>query len=121
MRTLLAAALTAAIVVTSFSAPAAAQSVSITPAGGNQDLPFVISGEGLPAGLALDINFQSPNGDVFSTAAMDKVVVVEPNGAFNFEITPSNEFAGQPAGSWLVQVCIAGMDQCVQTDFSIAP
>lgn len=24
------------------------------------------------------------------------------------------------AGSWLVQVCIAGMDQCVQTDFNIS-
>ena len=120
MRKLLVAALTAAIVVTPFATAASAQGVSITPADGNQDQPFVVSGEGLPAGLALDINFKSPNGDVFSTAAMNKVVVVEPNGAFNFEITPSTEFSGQPAGSWLVQVCVAGMDQCVQTDFNIS-
>ncbi len=121
MHKLFVAALAAAVVATPFAALAGAQSVSISPSAGNQDQPFVVAGEGLPAGLALDINFQSPNGEVFSTAAMDKVVVVEPNGAFNFEITPSNEFAGQPAGSWLVQVCIAGMDQCVQTDFNIAP
>ena len=120
MRKQFAAALAAAVVFTSFAAPAGAQSVSISPSSGNQDQPFVVAGEGLPAGLALDINFQSPNGDVFSTAAMNKVVVVDPSGAFTFEMTPSNEFHGQPTGSWLVQVCIAGMDQCVQTDFSIS-
>ena len=120
MRKVLAAALTAAIVVTPFAGPVSAQGVSITPAGGNQDQPFVVSGEGLPAGLALDINFKSPNGDVFSTAAMNKVVVVDPNGAFSFEETPSTDFNGQPTGSWLVRVCVAGMDQCVQTNFNIS-
>jgi len=120
MRTFVAAALAAAVLVAPFAAPANAQSISISPPGGAQDQPFTISGEGLPAGLALDVNFQSPSGEVFSTAAMDKVVVVDPSGAFTFEVTPSTEFEGQPAGSWLVQVCVTGTDQCVQTDFNIS-
>lgn len=120
MRSFVVAALTAAFALAPLSTPVGAQSVTISPPAGSQDQPFVVAGEGLPGGLALDVNFVSPSGEVFSTAALNKVVVVEPSGAFSFEVLPSSDFAGQPAGNWLVQVCVAGMDQCVQTDVNIA-
>jgi activator of HSP90 ATPase len=119
VRKLIAAALAAAVIASPLAAPASAQSLTITPAAGSQSDTFTIEGTGLPAGLALDINFQSPSGEVFSTAALNKVVVVDPEGDFTFEVNPTVDFAGQPTGTWLVQVCAAGTDQCAQTDFNI--
>lgn len=119
MRSLLAGVLLAAVSFSTLLAPADAAGVSITPASGNQSETFTIAGEGLTPGMALDINFKSPSGEVFSTAALNKVVIVDPDGDFAFEVVPASEFAGQPAGNWLVQVCVTGTDQCVQTDFNI--
>jgi hypothetical protein len=101
-------------------APASAASVSITPPNGDQNDTFTVSGEGLQPGLALDINFKSPGGTVFSTAAMNKVVIVDGDGDFSLDILPARDFAGESEGSWMVQVCVTGTDDCVQTDFQIA-
>jgi hypothetical protein len=119
VRKLIAAAFAAAVVASPFASPAAAQSLTISPAAGSQADTFTVAGEDLMGGLALDINFVSPSGEVFSTAAMNKVVVVNPEGDFAFEVNPTVDFAGQPTGTWIVQVCAAGTDQCAQTDFNI--
>jgi hypothetical protein len=120
VRTLLVSALLAAIALAPMSGPAAAASITISPASGDQDDTFTVEGEGLQPGLALDVNFVSPSGEVFSTAALNKVVVVDPEGDFAFEVTPSTDFAGQPAGTWTAQVCVTGTDDCVQTTFTIS-
>ncbi len=101
--------------------PASAQeSVGITPANGGQSDTFTIAGTGLPAGLALDINFTSPDGTVFSTAALNQVVVVDGDGNFSFDFVPANEFQGERLGAWTAQVCVSGTDNCVQGTFGIS-
>jgi hypothetical protein len=120
VRSLIAALLLTAVAVVPMVAPASAASVSISPPTGHQSETFTVSGEGLQPGLALDVNFKSPGGTVFSTAAMNKVVVVDGDGDFNFDVNPSTDFAGESEGSWLVQVCVTGTDDCVQTTFDIA-
>ena len=98
-----------------------AAGVSITPAAGSQTDTFTVAGEGLPAGLALDVNFISPEGTVFSTAAINKVVVVDPDGDFELSVDPATDFPGTGFGSWTVQVCTSGTNDCVQTTFDIMP
>ena len=105
----------------SVSTVALAGGVSITPSAGSQADTFTVAGEGLPAGLALDVNFISPEGTVFSTAALNKVVVVDPDGDFEFSVDPATDFAGSGFGTWTVQVCTTGTDDCVQTTFEILP
>lgn len=119
LRSLLAGLLLTAVSFSTLVAPAGAASITISPPVGDQAETFVVAGEGLEPGMALDINFESPNGTVFSTAALNKVIVVDPDGEFALEIVPAAEFLGEPGGTWLVQVCVAGTDQCVQTDFEI--
>ena len=119
MRTLIVSALLAALSLVPLSDAASAASITIEPASGDQTDTYTIAGEGLQPGLALDINFVSPSNEVFSTAALNKVVVVDADGDFEFEIVPADEFQGQPAGTWTVQVCVAGTDDCVQTTFRI--
>src|SRR4051812_29777565 len=119
LRSLIAALLLSAVTVVPMVAPASAASVSITPPAGHQSETFTVSGEGLQPGLALDVNFKSPGGTVFSTAAMNKVVVVDGDGDFSFDVNPSTDFSGESEGGWLVQVCVTGTDDCVQTDFNI--
>ena len=118
-RPLLVAALLAAMTLVPLNGAASAASVTISPAAGNQADTYTIEGEGLQPGLALDINFVSPSGEVFSTAALNKVVVVDGDGDFEFEVVPADDFQGQPAGTWTVQVCVTGTDDCVQTTFRI--
>jgi hypothetical protein len=120
VRSLIAALLLSLVALAPLAQSASAENVSITPSSGSQDQTFTVSGDGLPAGLALDINFKSPGGTVFSTAAMNKVVVVGGDGSFSFDVNPATDFSGESAGSWLVQVCVTGTDNCVQTDFSIS-
>ncbi len=119
MRTLIASALLAALSLAPLSGTASAASITIEPAAGTQADTYTIAGEGLQPGLALDINFVSPSEEVFSTAALNKVVVVDSDGDFEFEVVPADEFKGQPAGTWTVQVCVTGTDDCVQTTFRI--
>ena len=119
MRKLLVSALLVAMSLVPLSGAASAASITIEPAAGNQSDAFTIAGEGLQPGLALGINFVSPSEEVFSTAALNKVVVVDSDGDFAFDIVPAEEFQGQPAGTWTVQVCVAGTDDCVQTTFRI--
>ena len=99
--------------------PASAADVSIVPSSGSQSDTYAIQGSGLPAGLALDINFISPDGTVFSTAALNQVAVVDPDGSFTFQFVPINEFTGESLGNWTAQVCTSGTDNCVQTTFGI--
>jgi hypothetical protein len=120
VRSLIAALLLSIVAIGPLVAPASAASVSISPPAGSQNETFTISGEGLQPGLALDVNFKSPGGTVFSTAAMNKVVVVDGDGDFSFDVNPVTDFKGESAGTWLVQVCVTGTDDCVQTDFNIA-
>ena len=119
MRKLIVTALLAAMSLAPLKGAASAASITIDPAAGDQTDVYTIAGEGLQPGLALDINFVSPSGEVFSTAALNNVVVVDADGDFEFEVTPSEEFQGQPAGTWTVQVCVSGTDDCVQTTFKI--
>ena len=80
---------------------------------------FTVGGSGLPAGLALDINFSSPAGTVFSTTAQNQVVVVDADGNFSFAFVPTTEFQGESLGTWTAQVCVSGTDGCVQGAFDI--
>lgn len=119
MRSLIAALLLSVFALMPMVAPVSAQGVSITPAVGDETDTFTVAGEGLPPGLALDVNFVSPSGQVFSTAALNKVVVVDGDGEFGMDVTPATDFAGQPSGTWTVQVCVTGTNDCVQTTFQI--
>src|SRR3954470_20544048 len=120
VRTLLAALVLSAALLLPTVAPASAAGVSISPPSRDQGDTFTVSGDGLAPGLALDINFKSPGGNVFSTAAMNKVVIVDGDGEFSLDVLPACDFAGESEGTWLVQVCVTGTDDCVQTDFEIA-
>jgi hypothetical protein len=110
----------AAFLLIAFAIPASAQSVGITPGAGSQSDTFTVGGAGLPAGLALDINFTSPAGTVFSTSALNQVVVVDGDGNFGFDFVPTSEFQGESLGTWTAQVCVSGTDGCVQGTFEIA-
>jgi protein involved in polysaccharide export with SLBB domain len=115
-----AAPIVAATLLVAVAMPASAQSsVSIAPAAGGQSDTFTVGGAGLPAGLALDINFTSPGGTVFSTAAQNQVVVVDGDGNFAFGFVPTSEFQGESLGTWTAQVCVSGTDGCVQGTFDI--
>ena len=117
-----AAPIVGATLLVALAMPASAaqeSSVSIAPAAGSQSDTFTVGGAGLPAGLALDINFTSPGGTVFSTAAQNQVVVVDGDGNFGFDFVPSSEFQGESLGTWTAQVCVSGTDGCVQGTFDI--
>jgi hypothetical protein len=116
----LAAPLAAAALLLTVAVPAMADpGVSITPAADAQADTFTVGGTGLPAGLALDINFASPAGTVFSTSTLNQVVVVDADGNFNFGFVPTSEFQGESLGTWTAQVCVSGTDGCVQGTFDI--
>ncbi len=118
LRTLgLAGSISALVLLTAL--PASAADVTIAPASGSQLDTYTIQGSGLPAGTALDINFKSPDGTVFSTAALNQVVVVDPDGNFTFQFVPTDEFAGESLGNWSAQVCTSGTDDCAQASFGI--
>lgn len=120
MRRTLAASLIAAASFLAVSAVASAEpSVTISPSAGAATDVFTLDGTGLPPGLALDINFVAPEGTVYSTAAINKVVVVDPSGNFQFSVDPQVDFSDSNTGTWMVQVCASGTDNCVQTTFDI--
>lgn len=114
----LAGSISALVLFSAF--PASAADVTIAPASGSQSDTYTIQGLGLPAGLALDISFVSPDGTVFSTAALNQVVVVDGDGSFTFQFVPTNEFTGSSLGTWTAQVCTSGTNDCAQTTFGIA-
>jgi hypothetical protein len=91
----------------------------IRPSSGTQDQIFEVWGTGLTPGLALDINFMSPDGTIFSTAAVGKVVVVDPDGTVSFLIRPTEVFQGESKGIWEVQSCVSGTDDCDEDQFEI--
>jgi len=99
--------------------PTSAADLTIAPDSGSQSDTYTIEGFGLPAGLALDINFVSPEGTVFSTAALNLVAIVDPNGSFIFQFVPTDVFSGESLGTWFAQVCTTGTDDCAQTTFTI--
>jgi hypothetical protein len=116
----LAIALSVGVLLLTAGVPALADpAVSIAPADGSQTDTYQVAGTDLTPGLALDINFISPSGTVFSTAGLNQVVVVGGDGAFSFSFVPITEFTGESLGSWVAQVCTSGTDDCVQTNFSI--
>jgi hypothetical protein len=55
------------------------------------------------------------------TAAINKVVVVDPDGDFELSVTPATDFVGASFGTWVVQVCTSGTDDCIQGTFDITP
>lgn len=95
----------------------AAQDINIVPGSGSQDQVFTLAGTGLPPGLALDINFVSPEGTVYTLG--DKVVIVDEDGDFEFDIVPAIDFKGSSAGIWKAQVCASGTDNCANGVFEI--
>jgi len=111
----LAIALLALTVVTT-SASAQAR-VSITPAAGSESDEFTVDGEGLMPGLALEIGFASPEGNIYTLQG--RVIVVDADGDFEFNFTPAESFAGSSKGTWGVAVCVAGTNDCVSTTFDI--
>jgi protein involved in polysaccharide export with SLBB domain len=121
LRRLVAAPIAVALLLLSVVAtPALADpTVGILPAAGAQSDTFTVAGTGLQPGIALDINFTSPEGTVFSTVALNQVVVVDPDGNFSFAFVPTTEFVGSSLGTWTAQVCVAGTDTCVQGGFDI--
>lgn len=120
IRPLFAAAIAVMTLLLIVAAPAvAAERIMITPVEGHQDDTFTLTGSGLQPGLALDINFVSPDGQTFSTVFKDKVVVVGPDGKFTFEVLPRRDFSGASEGTWTVQVCVSGTDDCAEGEFDI--
>ena len=120
IRRLFAAAIVVLTLLVIVAAPAmAAERIVITPDEGHQDDTFTLTGSGLQPGLALDINFLSPDGQTFSTVFKDKVVVVGPDGKFSFTIIPRRDFSGASEGTWTVQVCVSGTDDCAEGEFDI--
>lgn len=118
--TRLVAPLAACALLLAAAVPALAdESVTIAPGTGSQSDTFEVAGSDVTPGLALDINFVSPAGTVFSTAALNQVVVVGSDGTFAFDFVPANEFQGEDLGDWTAQVCGSGTDNCVQTTFTI--
>jgi len=115
-----AAPVAAALLLLSIAAPAAADpSVGILPAAGSQSDTFTVGGSGIDPGTALDINFTSPGGTVFSTANLNQVVVVDADGNFSFPFVPTTEFVGESLGTWTAQVCVSGTNTCVSGGFDI--
>ena len=100
---------------------AATAGVNIIPASGSQNTTFTVAGDGLQPGLALDVNFVSPEGTIFSTAFLNKVVVVGADGTFGLSVIPAQDFTGASFGTWRVQVCVSGTDDCIDTTFEILP
>lgn len=121
MRTVRRSAALAVLVGTLFigATPTSAAGITIYPAAGSQADTYTIQGTELPPGLAIDIHFMSPGGNVFSTAALNQVVVVDGDGNFAFQFVPTDEFQGESLGTWGTQVCTSGTDDCVQTTFDI--
>ena len=99
-------------------ATASAQSeITISPTSGSEHDVFSVEGTGLMPGLALDINFKSPEGDIFTLG--DSVWLVDEDGEFEFHFVPAESFVGAGKGIWIVQVCAANTDNCVQGNFQI--
>lgn len=91
----------------------------IKPTAGPADGVFEVWGTGLEPGTALDINFVSPAGTVFSTAAVNAVVVVAPDGNYSFSFRPVDVFTGESTGTWTFQSCTSGMNDCDTDTFDI--
>jgi hypothetical protein len=100
---------------------AIAASLTVTPSSGSRDDTFTITGVGLAPGLAVDVSFRSPTGEVFSDSGRGKVVVADGDGDFSLDVVPSSDFVGQSAGSWLIQACVSGTDDCAQANFDVVP
>jgi hypothetical protein len=97
------------------SAVARADSISVTPASGNQYHTFAFHGSGFTQGDRLDIDFVSSDGDDFTYLLPDgdpAVLVIGKNGSFDLSIVPSIDLAGARAGMWQVQFCSEMTDDC---------
>ncbi|MFN8521810.1 MAG: hypothetical protein U0821_01735 [Chloroflexota bacterium] len=119
-RTIATLALIAAA-ITSDATPTSAYQYDggVEPNNGSQDTVFTVWGTGMTAGLALDLNFLSPDGTVFSSAATNSVIIVGPDGSFEFKFRPVDVFAGSSKGLWHVQACRTGTDDCDDDSFEI--
>jgi hypothetical protein len=116
----LAAPVAAAVLLIVLAVPGFADpSVGIVPASGSQTDTYTVGGSGIQPGLALDINFSSPGGTVFSTAALNQPVATDGDGNFSFGFVPATEFQGESLGTWTAQVCVSGTDSCVSGTFII--
>ena len=118
MRKSLGALLVAGATLAAASSPAFAnEEYMIVPESGSQTERFTLVGRGLEPGLALDVNFMSPEGNVYTLG--DSVLVVSPDGTFRYEFVPAEQFAGSSTGTWTVQGCTSGTDDCAQGTFEI--
>lgn len=109
---------TLALAITSAN-PALAYDGGVNPPSGPADQIFEVWGTGLTPGLALDINFVSPDGTIFSTAAVGMVAIVAPDGTLSFPFRPTEVFSGESKGIWRVQSCVTGTDDCDDDVFEI--
>lgn len=119
-RLLLSAVAAVSLALSTLASDASAASLTISPPAGGENDTFAVRGAGLQPGLALDINFISPDGEVYSTAVKNKVVVIGPDGSFELSVVPAKDFKGESPGTWHVQVCVTQTDDCAETDFDIA-
>jgi hypothetical protein len=47
------------------------------------------------------------------------VVIVGPDGTMSFPFRPTEVFQGESLGTWMVQSCVTGTDDCDQEEFEI--
>jgi hypothetical protein len=114
---LLAGAALAPLVPLAASPAQAEEEYMIVPEAGLQTDTFTVVGRGMQPGIALDINFVSPEGNVYTLGS--NVVVVGPDGTFRYDFVPAERFAGSSTGTWIVHGCVAGTDDCDQGTFEI--
>jgi hypothetical protein len=97
-----------------------AQSVTIDPAVGGVLDEFVLAGEGLQPGLALDIGFLAPEGRIYNLAQSGRVMIVDADGDFELPFVPAEVFSpDSQLGEWLVEVCVSGTTDCIRGTFII--
>ena len=95
--------------------------VYITPASGNQNDAFTITGSGFVPGQGVAELYVSPAGETF-TRYIDgnrAVVVVGDDGTFTVYLVPSVDFAGATAGDWIIKLCTEDTGECYQATITI--
>lgn len=107
--------------VAGISAAAQAPAIKVTPVAGNQFRSFTLSGSGFAPGAALDVWWNSPDGEWLQAYQGDQVVSITTNdqGAFRLIVVPAVDFAGAKAGVWTAYVCLAGTNECWTAEFTI--
>ena len=114
-------ALLASAALTLSALAQAGPTIRSSPDTGNQFQDFTFRGDGFPAGTRLAITFTDPAGASFSLQINGKpaVWVVDPAGAFEFQIVPAVDLKGAQAGTWAGRMCVEGTETCWSGQFTI--